>query len=222
MEASSISFIKVLFYLFSSLVFGISATPTSTEIITDYNTKEENVIIDGEIKEDISEKIITENREDISSDNKIKIQIFTDFECSYSARFANATKGLREKEDLDIEIIHFPLGFHPNAKASAKAVICAEKQGKIWEMHDTIFADQANLNSDNLREKAEKIELDLLKYDECFSSEDTEKEIEDDINYGIKKGVSATPTTFINDEKSVGALPIENIEKIIRKHQNKN
>ena len=45
-------------------------------------------------------------------------------------------------DDIQVVFRHLPLDFHPNAKPSAKAAEAARLQGKFWEMHDKLFANQ--------------------------------------------------------------------------------
>ncbi len=72
---------------------------------------------------------------------KIKIVEFTDFECPYCERAFPAIEALMKKYEgkISLEYRSFPLPFHPLAQKAAEGALCANDQGKFWEMHDTMF-----------------------------------------------------------------------------------
>src|SRR5438105_193491 len=77
---------------------------------------------------------------------RVSIQIFSDFQCPYCKRFAPAAREMESKGvegvRTKVEFKNFPLSFHPNAQLAAQAAMAAAEQGKFWEMHDLLFADQ--------------------------------------------------------------------------------
>jgi len=77
-----------------------------------------------------------------AKDAKIKVIEFTDFECPFCERAFPTISALMEKYKgkISLEYRSFPLSFHPFAQKSAEAALCANDQGKFWEMHDRMFA----------------------------------------------------------------------------------
>jgi protein-disulfide isomerase len=73
---------------------------------------------------------------------KIKIVEFTDFECPFCERaFPTISAVLKKYEgNISMEYKSFPLPFHSKAQKAAEAALCANDQGKFWEMHDLMFA----------------------------------------------------------------------------------
>jgi protein-disulfide isomerase len=73
---------------------------------------------------------------------KIKIVEFTDFECPFCERAFPTIEALMTKYEgkISLEYKSFPLPFHPLAQKAAEAALCANDQGKFWEMHDRMFA----------------------------------------------------------------------------------
>lgn len=73
---------------------------------------------------------------------KIKIVEFTDFECPFCERAFPTIEALMKKYEgkISLEYKSFPLPFHPLAQKAAEAALCANDQGKFWEMHDRMFA----------------------------------------------------------------------------------
>jgi protein-disulfide isomerase len=78
---------------------------------------------------------------------------FSDFQCPFCKRWTESSLGAVRKrlgDDVAIAFLHFPITqIHPNAGNASVVAICAGQQGKFWEMHDLLFARQAEWS--NLR-----------------------------------------------------------------------
>ena len=90
---------------------------------------------------------------------------------------------------------------------AANASMCANEQGKFWEMKSTIYANwqgenKGFLTSNSLKAMAEAIGLDMNQYKDCFRPNKFEKEIQADFDLGKKMGVSGTPSVFVNGAKA--------------------
>jgi protein-disulfide isomerase len=84
--------------------------------------------------------------------------------------------------------------------------MCANEQGKFWEMQAIIFANwngenQGNLSNRRLTAMAETIELDMDSFNACFGDNKYQAEIQADFDYGQELGVSGTPSAFVNGVK---------------------
>src|SRR5439155_23325006 len=91
---------------------------------------------------------------------------FSDYQCPFCSR-AHATVQQLEKdygEKLRVVMKQNPLSFHPFARPAATAAIAAGAQGKYWEMHDKMFANQQNLDEPSLERYAQEIGLNLEKW----------------------------------------------------------
>lgn len=73
---------------------------------------------------------------------KIKIMEFTDFECPFCERAFPTVEAIMKKYEgkISLEYRSYPLPFHPLAQKAAEGALCANDQGKFWEMHDSMFA----------------------------------------------------------------------------------
>ncbi|MGH7290966.1 MAG: DsbA family protein, partial [Myxococcota bacterium] len=71
-------------------------------------------------------------------------------------------------------------------------------QGKFWEMHALLFANQRALGDEQLREYARRLNLDLARFDADRESEAIKQQVQDDIRLGQRVGVRGTPTIFVN------------------------
>jgi protein-disulfide isomerase len=111
---------------------------------------------------------------------------------------------------------HFPLtSIHPNAQKAAEASECANDQGKFWEMHDKMFADQNNLGVDNLKTMAKSLGLSTSKFNDCLDSGKYTQKVTASENEGAQYGVQGTPATFVNGTLVSGALPYDSFKQVI-------
>jgi protein-disulfide isomerase len=96
----------------------------------------------------------------------------------------------------------FPLSsIHQNALNAAKAAVAAQKQGKFWEMHDKLFANQRALSPDNLKQYAKGIGLNVAKFEKDMTSPEVQKQIADDMKLAQEADVRGTPTLFLNGKR---------------------
>jgi protein-disulfide isomerase len=109
----------------------------------------------------------------------------------------------------------FPLAFHNNAQISAEAANCASDQGKFWEYHDVLFANQQKLDKPSLIQYAEQLELDMTAFNECLDSGKHTVAVRQDMSEGQAVGVTGTPAFFINGRFLNGAAPYAQFAAII-------
>ena len=109
----------------------------------------------------------------------------------------------------------YPLSFHDRAKQAANASRCAADQGKFWQFHDAVFAEQSKLSDDDLIAVGKKLKLDMAKYEPCVKELKKMAEVESDTRDGENAGVTGTPAYFINGIFVSGALPMKKFEAII-------
>jgi protein-disulfide isomerase len=113
--------------------------------------------------------------------------------------------------DLPLESIH------KEAFKAAEATHCARDQGKYWEMHGRLFANQRQLGRDDLTQHAQALGLDKGAFERCLESGKHADAIRKDLAEAQRLQVTGTPTFFIgvvgpNDSemkatKLVGAQP---------------
>jgi protein-disulfide isomerase len=110
---------------------------------------------------------------------------------------------------------HFPLSIHKQAPAAHAAAEAAHKQGKFWEMHDLIFANQRELTAEKFFEYAEQLRLDVDRFKADYASEAVRKRVAGDTTLAGSLGVTGTPAFFINGRFLSGAKPFEDFKKMI-------
>ena len=89
-------------------------------------------------------------------------------------------------------------------------------QGKFWEYHDRLFANQNALAVDNLKQYAAALGLDAAAFDTCLDGGAMTALVRQDMTDANRYGVSSTPTIFINGRFLSGAQPFERFEQIIQ------
>ena len=104
---------------------------------------------------------------------------------------------------------------HNRAKPAAEAAQCANEQGKFWEFHDKVFANQSALSDDDLKKHATDLGLNIETFNACFSSGKYRADVEKDAAEGSKVGVTGTPAFFINGRFLSGAQPSEAFKVMI-------
>jgi protein-disulfide isomerase len=151
------------------------------------------------------------------SNAAVTIVGWSDFQCPFCNR-VGPTLAQIEKEygdSVQIAFKHLPLEIHPEARAAHAAAEAAHRQGKFWQMHDRIFANQRDLRVETLEGYAKAIGLDMDRYRKDVASADVQKAIDADLAQAQKLGVTGTPSFFINGRNLSGAQPFPNFKRMI-------
>jgi protein-disulfide isomerase len=126
---------------------------------------------------------------------------YADFECPNCKQAAPALKLLLERFAGRVRVVfrHFPLEeVHPHALAAAEAAECAGGQGKFWEMHDLLFANQEHLKNSQLHSYAERLQLDIARYTAEMDDQVHLQTIREDVAGANRSGIRGTPGFFVN------------------------
>jgi protein-disulfide isomerase len=147
-----------------------------------------------------------------STSNKILLVEFSDFQCPYCSKSQEILKQFmaKHKDKVTLVFKNFPLTqIHPEALPAARAAWAAQQQGKFWEYHDELFANQAKLSNNFYLDTAKKLKLNLAKFQSDYAIADTA--ILNDFKLGRAVDVQGTPTLILNgmvveDPQSIAAL----------------
>lgn len=126
---------------------------------------------------------------------------YADLECPYCAQ-----AHLRLKELAITRVFrHFPVvSKHPRARVLAAAAEAAGRQGRFWEMHDSLLENQGHQDDPHLWERARTLELELDRFEADRRSVEIAERVERDFHSGIRAGVVTTPTQFACGEAHPG------------------
>jgi len=152
-----------------------------------------------------------------AKDAPVTIVEFTDFQCPYCKATQATLKDLRDKYGDKIRLVHmdFPLPFHSHAMDAANAARCANDQGKFWEFHDALFANQSKLAPADLKATAKSLGMNSAEFDACLDKAKYDSQIKADQAAGEKLGVDGTPAFFIDGRPLTGAQPPPKFEELI-------
>ena len=131
----------------------------------------------------------------------VTIVEYGDFECPTCKQAAPALKLLLERFAGRVRAVfrHYPLEtVHPHALLAAHAAECAGGQGKFWEMHDLLFANQEHLKVNQLRSYAQQLQLDMARYTAEMDDQVYLQRIREHMEGGRRSSVRATPCIFVN------------------------
>ena len=147
----------------------------------------------------------------------ITIYQFSEFQCPFCGKVEPTIKQLEEAYGDKIRIIfkNNPLPFHGDAKLASEAALAAGAQGKFWEMHAILFANQKSLKREALVEYAKQLGLDIPKFEADLDNHTYAAQVEAEMAEAKDAGVSGTPTFVINGQKFVGAQPFEKFKDLI-------
>src|SRR5262245_51687817 len=104
---------------------------------------------------------------------------------------------------------------HPFAMGAALASEAARSQGKFWEFHDKLFANQNNLAVEDLKKYAKEIGLDMARFEKDLVDLEKKKRVEDDMAEAKTLGITGTPGFFVNGRYLNGAKPFDEFAKVI-------
>lgn len=140
---------------------------------------------------------------------KVTLVEYLDFECEACGAYYPLIKQLGADFPNDLKIVtrYFPLPGHKNSMTAALAVEAAAKQGKYWEMHDTLFENQEKWGNKQMptplvfEEYARAIGLDIEKFKADVADPTTKVRVERDFNASEKLGNTGTPSLFVNGKR---------------------
>ena len=142
-------------------------------------------------------------------DAPVTVVEYGDYQCPYCADMHPMLKAIAKSMGTQMRFVfrHMPLiEMHPYAQHAAEAAEAAGAQGKFWEMHDAIFRQQSELGTDLLHQLALKLKLDIEQFSSDLEARRFRPRVKRDFMGGMRSGVAATPTLFINGKRYEGPL----------------
>jgi protein-disulfide isomerase len=133
-------------------------------------------------------------------DAAVTVVEFSDFECPYCSAGAAAVTELKKTHGDRVRFVfrQFPLSFHQKAHLAAQASLAAHAQGKFWEFHDKLFANQKALDRENLEKYAKEVGLDMAKFTKALDDGTYKAAVDAELALGQEVFVEGTPTMFVN------------------------
>ena len=157
----------------------------------------------------------------------VEVIEFADFECPACGQYATITEPdvrtrLVNTGQVRVRYMDFPLPMHKNTWDASLAAACANDQGKFWEMHDALFANQDRWNGEAtsrprgpIEELAKSIGLDMTKYGACMEAETHRPQIQATQAEAERRAIGQTPTFVFNGTVVPGAVPYDQFKKYV-------
>ena len=145
---------------------------------------------------------------------KLVLLEYSDFECPFCGRHTRETAPQIEREYVATGKVrqvfrHYPIEqIHPHAFKAAQTAECARQQGKFWEMHARLFANQAALADANLLAHAKALGLDAASFQRCVTAPATTAKIRLDLADGAREQITGTPAFFVGTVDKDGKLKV--------------
>ena len=129
--------------------------------------------------------------------------VYADFACPHCA--VAHLRLLEARDDVRVAFRHFALkAKRPRAPVLAAAAEAAALQGAFWEMHDALYADQGRQDDPHLWERAERLGLDVARFDRDRRSDEVQARVRRDVRGAMRAGVASTPTLVIDGALHAG------------------
>jgi len=157
----------------------------------------------------------------------VKVLEFADFECPACGQFYVLTEPdvrtrLVETGQISYRFLDYPLPMHQNTWSASNAAACANEQGKFWEMHDMLFAEQDRWNGEAtsrpkgiMKGYAEKLGLDVGKWEQCFDDQKYLRNIQANRAEAERRMVASTPTFIIGSRMVPGSISFDKFKAYV-------
>jgi protein-disulfide isomerase len=159
----------------------------------------------------------------------IHITEFADYQCPFCERFYTQTEFQLVEQYIETGQVYFTYRSAGNwvsnnlgqgkteSEDAAKAAYCAGDQGKYWEMHDMLYTnvigeDIGSFEDRRLTAIAEATGLDMDQYQECYSSNKYQDQVDQDFKDAVQSGVNGTPTFILTYTNAAGEEVSQSIE----------
>jgi protein-disulfide isomerase len=144
----------------------------------------------------------------------VLVQVFEDFQCPSCRIYSEDVEPAVVETYVQTGIVRYEFHQYPflddrsatkESDQAANASLCAAEQDRFWEYHDMLFANWNGENQGAYADKrlvafAEAIDLDMNAFNACFESNAYKDQITQDLNDGVRLGVTGTPSVFVNGQ----------------------
>jgi len=154
---------------------------------------------------------------------------FTDYQCPYCRRFQAEEWPQLKRDYIDTGKLRFivrdlPLEIHASAGPASEAAHCAGEQGRFWAMHAALLAGTQDFASGGITRRAQALELDLPRFDECLKAQRYAQLIEAHVREADAAGIDGTPGFIVGRTvhgelqgiRFEGTVPYERLDGLLK------
>jgi protein-disulfide isomerase len=137
------------------------------------------------------------------ADAKVTVVEFSDFQCPACGRAEPTVQALQKQLGDGVKLVwkNLPLEMHPFAHLAAEAALAAGAQGKFWEMHDRLFANQQALDRQSLLRYAAELHLNIVQFEKALDTHAFAAAVDADLQLAQRLGINGTPTFFVDGQR---------------------
>jgi protein-disulfide isomerase len=138
-----------------------------------------------------------------SSSAKLTIIEVSDYHCPFCKRqtqqtFPQLGTEYIQKGKVQYIFLHYPIAqLHPQAARAHEAALCANEQGKFWEMHTSLFTNPVAKDDAGLTAQAKTAALNVPEFTACLTSGRHSARIQASVRRMEQLGIQGTPMTLI-------------------------
>jgi protein-disulfide isomerase len=138
------------------------------------------------------------------ADAKITLMEFADFQCPFCSQVPPIVDEVLKAYPNDVKFVfkQFPLvSIHQQAMGASKAAVAAQRQGKFWPMYEKLFANQRQLQPEQLKQYAQEVGLNVEQFEKDMNSPEVQQQVEEEMRLASQAQVSGTPSLFLNGKR---------------------
>ena len=151
----------------------------------------------------------------------VTLLVYGDYECPYTRALELSVGQLRGEDENAFRYVfrYFPLReIHPHAEIAAEAAETVFALGgpkAFWMMHDTLFADQYDLETPSLERRAIAAGVDAKPFRAALAAHRFAERVERDVRSGVSNGLDGTPSVFIDGERYLGGRDVGTLREVL-------
>lgn len=135
----------------------------------------------------------------------VTIIVFQDLMCQFCGKVLGTLDEIWSEYPNKLRLVVKQFPVHEKARLAAEASLAADEQGKFWELHDLMMANQDDLSRDAILGYAEQAGLDTARLARALDQHTYAPVVDKELQAGKDIGVYATPTFLINGREVRGA-----------------
>jgi protein-disulfide isomerase len=163
-----------------------------------------------------------------AEDPELVIVEFSDYRCFQCKKMHFFLRRIIENNPDKIRLVHrhFPMDhiinpivnqpFHNGAAKLAIISLFAAEKDKFWEMNDALFEIDRQTETVNIQDLAQKTGIDFEEMKHAFSKQELWIKLHQDIQDGLKYGLTGTPGFVIDEQVYLGQIPPDVLRRFIR------
>jgi protein-disulfide isomerase len=149
------------------------------------------------------------------ADAPVTVVVFSDMQCGYCGDALGSLDQLQEDFSDKLRIVVKQMPVHKTAELAAEAALAAEAQGKFWELHDRMLAQQDDLSLEALLAMGKQAGLDVAALRKDLTQHTYAKAVEADMKTAQELELNGTPAFVINGQRVQGNQPIARLRALV-------